>query len=469
MNSPRPVATSVKRCVRSMREFPDEVLYDAGVPPAPPVPPVTRQRRAAAADDTGTPRRSGARAAAHRLRGRGSSRRGATAPVARRGHVERRLADGRGRARALDRRVRPQWLARARPPRCPPPSAPRSRRCRICDVHNGMRFPPERCRTDARRLAAGRALSGRPSVPRNRRPRGVARVRAQDSRRCARCSAASTSRAWRSSRLQEVFDARRRAGNPAAGWSVATTRELPGTPAIAQHVGVAWRRGVARARRRGGQRAGRQRRAGPAVAAGARVHRRRRRQAGARARRPPEGRLPQPRPRRAADDQRRDAAAGAAGRDRVRLRDAALPAAGARGVDRRARARATSRCWATSTARCCASRSPTRATYRTRLDGSAAQRSARPVHDGAQRRPLGRASAPRRTRAHVSRSSTTAIPPGAVAVARAVRRPGDAAARSARARRGDCSIPGAHGDLTHDGIDHVLISESLKRRLAPTR
>ena len=29
-----------------------------------------------------------------------------------------------------------------------------------------------------------------------------------------------------------------------AGWSVATTRELPGTPAIAQHVGIAWRRGV---------------------------------------------------------------------------------------------------------------------------------------------------------------------------------------------------------------------------------
>ena len=32
---------------------------------------------------------------------------------------------------------------------------------------------------------------------------------------------------------------------------------------------------------------------------------------------------------------------------------------------------------------------------------------------------------------------------------------------------GDCSIPGAHGDLTHDGIDHVLISASLKRRLTP--
>jgi len=30
---------------------------------------------------------------------------------------------------------------------------------------------------------------------------------------------------------------------------------------------------------------------------------------------------------------------------------------------------------------------------------------------------------------------------------------------------GDCSIAGAHGDLTHDGIDHVVISESLKRRL----
>ena len=55
MNRPRPVATRVKRCVRSMREFPDEVLYDAGVPPAPPVPlatasaalppPMIRERR----------------------------------------------------------------------------------------------------------------------------------------------------------------------------------------------------------------------------------------------------------------------------------------------------------------------------------------------------------------------------------------------------------------------------------------
>ena len=33
---------------------------------------------------------------------------------------------------------------------------------------------------------------------------------------------------------------------------------------------------------------------------------------------------------------------------------------------------------------------------------------------------------------------------------------------------GDCSIAGARGDLTHDGIDHVVISESLKKRLAPT-
>ena len=32
---------------------------------------------------------------------------------------------------------------------------------------------------------------------------------------------------------------------------------------------------------------------------------------------------------------------------------------------------------------------------------------------------------------------------------------------------GDCRIMGRHGELTHDGIDHVLISEALKRRLAP--
>ena len=33
---------------------------------------------------------------------------------------------------------------------------------------------------------------------------------------------------------------------------------------------------------------------------------------------------------------------------------------------------------------------------------------------------------------------------------------------------GDCSVAGARGDLTHDGIDHVLVSESLKRRLEPS-
>ncbi len=31
---------------------------------------------------------------------------------------------------------------------------------------------------------------------------------------------------------------------------------------------------------------------------------------------------------------------------------------------------------------------------------------------------------------------------------------------------GDCRIAGPHGELTHDGIDHVLISDALKRRLS---
>ncbi len=37
-----------------------------------------------------------------------------------------------------------------------------------------------------------------------------------------------------------------------------------------------------------------------------------------------------------------------------------------------------------------------------------------------------------------------------------------------KASSGDCRIDGPHGELTHDGIDHVLIGESLKRRLAPS-
>jgi hypothetical protein len=35
-----------------------------------------------------------------------------------------------------------------------------------------------------------------------------------------------------------------------------------------------------------------------------------------------------------------------------------------------------------------------------------------------------------------------------------------------RGSSGDCRVEGPHGELTHDGIDHVLISDALKRRLS---
>ena len=38
-------------------------------------------------------------------------------------------------------------------------------------------------------------------------------------------------------------------------------------------------------------------------------------------------------------------------------------------------------------------------------------------------------------------------------------------AREGAAVPGGCRITGPHGNLTHEGIDHILISASLKRRL----
>jgi hypothetical protein len=37
-----------------------------------------------------------------------------------------------------------------------------------------------------------------------------------------------------------------------------------------------------------------------------------------------------------------------------------------------------------------------------------------------------------------------------------------------RGSSGDCAVAGPRGDLTHDGIDHILISASLKGRLTPS-
>ena len=103
-------------------------------------------------------------------------------------------------------------------------------------------------------------------------------------------------------------------------------------------------------------------------------------------------------------------------------------------------------------------------TYRTRLDGSAASA------------PIGRCTIERQgARVNVRCDTRTRAmfpelndndPPGAVLWRARFADQGRNGA-IAKGSSGDCSIAGARGDLTHDGIDHIVISESLKKRLSP--
>lgn len=328
-----------------------------------------------------------------------------------------------------------------------------------CDVHNGMTFPPDRCK------------SAQDDWPRA--------ARYPDAHPC-RDSAdlASPERyAGKLAALQAMFirlDAAgvglvavQEASSAAAvrailppGWSVATTRELPDTPKIAQHVGIAWKRGV---NVRG-------------IAAVNTLA---------------DSGLPE-RPLRPGLAFTVDVGgrpvralvvhlkAGCRSRDL----DAPLTAKDARLAPERQDA-VSSDCallryqlpaledWIdANAARDFAvlgdfNRTLTRepiadsATYHTRFDGGSA---ASPVGPCTLRREGARAIAdcPARTRAMFPELNDN-DPPGAV-LWRARYAAVDAGARP---RSGECRIESAHGVLTHSGIDHVLIGDSLKRRLAP--
>lgn len=110
----------------------------------------------------------------------------------------------------------------------------------FCDVHNGMAFPREGCASD------------RDGWPRNARypPDHPCRDSADLADPAAYAAKLAALRAMfarldasgvRLVALQEVFDANAVRAVLPPQWSVVTTRELAGTPSIAQQVGVAWR------------------------------------------------------------------------------------------------------------------------------------------------------------------------------------------------------------------------------------
>jgi endonuclease/exonuclease/phosphatase family metal-dependent hydrolase len=264
--------------------------------------------------------------------------------------------------------------------------------------------------------------------------------------------------------LQEVFDAPAAQAILPAGWSVATTRELPGTPAIAQHVGIAWRRGVrvrdvapVNALADGGV-PGRPLRPGLAftVDVGGKpvralaVHLK----AGCRSR---EIDAPLTKADEKLPPERQDAIASDCAMLRFQLpaleawidahahRDFAVLGDFNRTLLREPVADSAS--------------------YRTRLDGGAAQD---PVGPCKMARAGGRwvAECGAKTRAMFPELND-GHPDGAV-VWRARFAEQSKGGTIRKGSSGDCSVAGARGDLTHDGIDHVLVSESLKRRLEPS-
>jgi hypothetical protein len=101
--------------------------------------------------------------------------------------------------------------------------------------------------------------------------------------------------------------------------------------------------------------------------------------------------------------------------------------------------------------------------YRVRLDGS---RATEPLGPCTMRRENARAvvQCPAKVRA-VFAELNDDLPKGTVLwrARFADLGPGGSIAKDSS---GDCRIEGPHGELTHDGIDHVLISDALKRRLS---
>ena len=333
----------------------------------------------------------------------------------------------------------------------------------FCDAHNGMRFPPERCRA---------ARDGWPYAtryPSDHPCRDTADLAAWDAYARKVAALRATFRRLEEQgvglvALQEVFDAPAARAILPSGWSVATTRELPGTPAIAQHVGIAWRRDV-RVRDvaavntlADGGVPGRPLRPGLAftVDVGGRpvralaIHQK----AGCRSRDlaaplgPADAKLP---------PERQDAIAS----DCAMLRYQ-LPALEA-WID--AHAHRDFAVLGDFNRTLLHEPVADSATYRTRVDGSAPQD---PVG------PCAMARAGERWVAECGARTRAIFPelndghPGGAVVWRARFADQSKGGAIRKGSSGDCSVAGARGDLTHDGIDHVLVSESLKRRLEPS-
>lgn len=322
-----------------------------------------------------------------------------------------------------------------------------------CDVHNGMVFPPDRCRSTQDRWPRATRY---PDVHPCResadlaRPERYAEKLALLRATFARLETAGVGLVA----VQEVGSAAALRAIVPPGWSVATTRELPGTTNIAQHVGIAWKRGVAVRRIEAvaaladSGLAERPLRPGLAftVAVGGRpvralvVHLK----AGCRSRD-----LDAPltaKDLRALPAERQDAVSA----------DCALLRYQVPALEGWIDAHAAQDFAVLGDFNRTLLREPVADsdTYRTRHDGGSA---ASPVGPCTLRRDGARVTAdcPARTRALFPELNDN-DPPGAVLWR----------ARYAR-KDGDCRIEGPHGVLTHSGIDHVLISESLKRRLAP--
>jgi hypothetical protein len=263
--------------------------------------------------------------------------------------------------------------------------------------------------------------------------------------------------------VQEAFDGSAVRAILPAQWSAITTRELPGAPAIAQHVGVAWRKGtnvrdvqaVAALSDSGVA----ERPLRPGLAFTVDVGRKPVRvlvvhlKAGCRSRDldAPLG--------------ERDAALPAERKDMI-VSDCALlryqlPALEAWIDANAARDFALLGDFNRTLLREPVAES---ASYRVRTDGTAASD------------PLGMCSVEREENRFVARCATRTralfpeindrAPAGAV-VWRARFADQGRAGAIPRGTSGDCSLAGARGDLTHDGIDHILISASLKARLTP--
>ena len=331
-----------------------------------------------------------------------------------------------------------------------------------CDVHNGMTFPPDACTTTRDNWPkAARYPDDHPCretadlASWSRYEQKLAALRAMFRR--------LDELGVRLVAVQEAFDASAVRAILPPRWSVATTREQPGAPGIAQHVGVAWRQDLrvrdieAVTTLADSGIANRALRPGLAftVDVGGKpvralvVHLK----AGCRSRD-----LDAPLTDRdvSLPSERKDLVATDCAMLRYQLpalerwidanagRDVALLGDFNRTLLREPVAESAS--------------------YKTRLDGSAA---GDPLGTCTLVKEGNRWSAKctARTRAMFPELND-GQPPGAVLWRARFADLGRGGAIT-RGSSGDCTIPGRRSDLTHDGIDHIVISASLKARLKP--